>query len=87
MNCPHHVQIYASQPHSYRDLPLKFMENAGDYRDEKTGELHGLSRVRSFTQDDSHAFVAEDQVKTVATELVEASREMYGVFDMELKFR
>ncbi|HVV66669.1 MAG TPA: threonine--tRNA ligase [Candidatus Saccharimonadales bacterium] len=87
MNCPHHVQIYASQPRSYRDLPLKFMENAGDYRDEKTGELHGLSRVRSFTQDDSHAFVAEDQVKDVATELVEASREMYSVFDMELKFR
>lgn len=87
MNCPHHVQIYASQPRSYRDLPLKFMENAGDYRDEKTGELHGLSRVRSFTQDDSHAFVAEEQVKAVATELVEASREMYGVFGMELKFR
>lgn len=87
MNCPHHVQIYASQPRSYRDLPLKFMENAGDYRDEKTGELHGLSRVRSFTQDDSHAFVAENQVKAVATELVEASREMYGVFGMELKFR
>lgn len=87
MNCPHHVQLYASQPRSYRDLPLKFMENAGDYRDEKTGELHGLSRVRSFTQDDSHAFVTEGQVKAVATELVEASKEMYGVFDMELKFR
>ncbi len=87
MNCPHHVQIYASQPRSYRDLPLKFMENAGDYRDEKTGELHGLSRVRSFTQDDSHAFVAENQIKEVATALVHASQEMYEVFDMELKFR
>jgi threonyl-tRNA synthetase len=87
MNCPHHVQIYASQPRSYRDLPLKYMENAGDYRDEKTGELHGLSRVRSLTQDDSHAFVADSQIKAVATELVEASREMYAVFDMELKFR
>lgn len=87
MNCPHHVQIYASQPRSYRDLPLKYMENAGDYRDEKTGELHGLSRVRSFTQDDSHAFVAEDQIKQVATGLVEASQEMYSVFDMNLKFR
>jgi threonyl-tRNA synthetase len=63
------------------------MENAGDYRDEKKGELHGLSRARSFTQDDSHAFVAEDQVKAVATELVEASKEMYEVFNMELKFR
>lgn len=87
MNCPHHVQIYNSQPRSYRDLPLKLMENAGDYRDEKTGELHGLSRVRSFTQDDSHAFVAEGQIKAVATELVEASREMYSVFGMDLKFR
>lgn len=87
MNCPHHVQLYASQPRSYRALPLKYMENAGDYRDEKTGELHGLSRVRSFTQDDSHAFVADNQIKTVATELVEASREMYSVFGMDLQFR
>lgn len=87
MNCPHHVQLYASQPRSYRDLPLKYMENAGDYRDEKTGELHGLSRVRSFTQDDSHAFVAQDQIKQVASELVEASAEMYNVFGMKLSFR
>ena len=87
MNCPHHIQIYASQPRSYRDLPLKLMENAGDYRDEKTGELHGLSRVRSFTQDDSHSFVAKDQVKAVATELVDAAKEMYSEFDMKLKFR
>ncbi len=87
MNCPHHVQLFASQPRSYRDLPVKYMENAGDYRDEKTGELHGLSRVRSFTQDDSHAFVADYQIKTVATELVEAAQEMYGVFGMELSFR
>jgi len=63
------------------------MENAGDYRDEKTGELHGLSRVRSFTQDDSHAFVAQEQIKSVATELVEASQEMYSVLGMSLKFR
>ncbi|TXG78203.1 threonine--tRNA ligase [Patescibacteria group bacterium] len=87
MNCPHHVQLYLSQPRSYRDLPLKLMENAGDYRDEKTGELHGLSRVRSFTQDDSHAFVMDSQIKAVATELVEASQEMYAVFGMELTFR
>lgn len=87
MNCPHHVQLYASRPRSYRDLPLKLMENAGDYRDEKTGELHGLSRVRSFTQDDSHAFVAQQQIKQVATELVEASQEMYSVFGMNLSFR
>lgn len=87
MNCPHHIQIFASQPRSYRDMPLKLMENAGDYRDEKTGELHGLSRVRSFTQDDSHAFVREDQIKQVAGELVEAANHMYEVFGMELAFR
>lgn len=87
MNCPHHIQIYAAQPHSYRQLPLKYMENAGDYRDEKTGELHGLSRVRSFTQDDSHVFAREDQIGQVATELVEAANEMYSLLDMQLKFR
>ena len=86
MNCPHHIQIYASQPRSYRQLPIKYMENAGDYRDEKTGELHGLSRVRSMTQDDSHVFAREDQIKQVATELVEAAHEMYTQLDMKLKF-
>lgn len=87
MNCPHHIQIYASSPRSYRELPLKYMENAVDYRDEKTGELHGLSRVRAFTQDDSHAFVREDQIKQVATELVEAAQDMYKNLGMGLKFR
>lgn len=87
MNCPHHIQIFASQPRSYRDMPIKLMENAGDYRDEKTGELHGLSRVRSFTQDDSHAFVRQSQIKQVASELVEAAKHMYDVFGMQLSFR
>jgi len=87
MNCPHHIQIYASQPRSYRNLPVKYMENAGDFRDEKTGELHGLSRIRAFTQDDSHAFVTDSQIKTVVSELVQASKEMYEVFNMNLKFR
>lgn len=85
MNCPHHIQIYASQPRSYRQLPIKYMENAADFRDEKTGELHGLSRVRSMTQDDSHAFVREDQIKQVATELVEAAHDIYDRLDMPLK--
>lgn len=62
MNCPHHNQIYASQPRSYKDLPIKYFETTTVYRDEKTGELGGLSRVRSITQDDSHAYVGEDQV-------------------------
>ncbi len=87
MNCPHHIQIYASQPRSYRNLPVKYMENAVDYRDEKTGELHGLGRVRAFTQDDSHAFVAEGQIEQVASELVEAAQEMYKQLNMQLKFR
>lgn len=87
MNCPHHIQIFNSRPRSYREMPIKFMENAADYRDEKTGELHGLSRVRAFTQDDSHAFVREDQIKQVATELIDASQQMYGRLEMGLKFR
>ena len=87
MNCPHHIQIYASQPRSYRELPVKYMENAIDYRDEKTGELHGLSRVRAFTQDDSHVFAREDQIEQVATELVEAAQDMYRQLGMDLKFR
>ncbi len=87
MNCPHHTQIYSSQPRSYKDLPIRFMENTTDYRDEKSGELHGLSRVRSLTQDDSHVFCSEDQIGTEVSELVHAAQEMYEEFDMKLKFR
>lgn len=87
MNCPHHIQIYKSKPRSYRDMPVSFMENASDYRDEKTGELHGLSRVRAFTQDDSHAFVRTGQIKQVATQLIQASQDMYGLLEMGLRFR
>lgn len=56
MNCPHHAQIFASRPRTYREMPVRYMEATTDYRDEKTGELGGLSRVRSLTQDDSHVF-------------------------------
>ena len=87
MNCPHHVQIYASQQRSYRDLPLSYMENATVYRDEKSGELHGLSRVRSITMDDNHAFVREDQIEEVVGALIDAQREMYAALDMKLSFR
>lgn len=87
MNCPHHTQIYASQQRSYRDLPVRFMENTTDYRDEKSGELHGLSRVRSLTQDDSHVFCREDQLEAEATALVKAAQEMYENLKMDLKFR
>jgi len=61
MNCPHHTQIYASKPRSYRDMPVRFLETTTDYRDEKTGELGGLNRVRSLTQDDSHVFCRHDR--------------------------
>ncbi len=63
MNCPHHTQIYASRARSYRDLPQRYAETTMCYRDEQTGELHGLSRVRSFTQDDAHVFCRTTQVK------------------------
>ncbi|HET9850254.1 MAG TPA: threonine--tRNA ligase [Candidatus Saccharimonadales bacterium] len=87
MNCPHHIQIYASRPRSYRDLPVKFLETTTDYRDEKTGELQGLSRVRSITQDDSHAFCREDQIEAVINELISAAKEMYQTLRMNLKAR
>ena len=63
MNCPHHCEIYASQPRSYKDLPLRLAEFGTVYRYEQSGELHGLTRVRSFTQDDAHIFCTPDQLK------------------------
>ncbi len=64
MNCPHHTQLYARKPHSYRELPQKYSETTMCYRDEQTGELHGLSRVRAFTQDDAHVFCRTTQVRS-----------------------
>jgi len=63
MNCPHHCEIYAHRPHSYKELPLRIAEFGTVYRYEQSGELHGLSRVRGFTQDDAHIFCTEDQLK------------------------
>lgn len=63
MNCPHHTQIYASRSRSYRDMPQRYAETTTCYRDEQTGELHGLSRVRAFTQDDAHVFCRPSQTK------------------------
>jgi threonyl-tRNA synthetase len=86
MNCPHHNQIYASNPRSYKDLPIKYFETTTVYRDEKTGELGGLSRVRSITQDDSHAYVREDQVAEVVGQLVQNVNAIYtNELDMPLK--
>lgn len=63
MNCPHHCEIYKSKPHSYRDLPVRYAEFGTVYRYEQSGELHGLTRVRGFTQDDAHIFCRPDQLK------------------------
>ncbi len=63
MNCPHHCEIYKTKPRSYRDLPLRLAEFGTVYRYEQSGELHGLTRVRGFTQDDAHIFCRPDQVK------------------------
>jgi threonyl-tRNA synthetase len=87
MNCPHHTQIYASRPRSYRELPMKFLETATVYRDEKSGELQGLARVRSINMDDSHAFCREDQIEGIVKELIEAAQELYKTIGMGLKFR
>ena len=75
MNCPHHCEIYKSKPHSYKDLPLRYAEFGTVYRYEQSGELHGLTRVRGFTQDDAHIFCTPDQVKS----------EFFGVMDIVMK--
>jgi len=87
MNCPHHQQIYASRPHSYKELPIKYMETTTIYRDEKAGELLGLSRVRSVTQDDSHTFCTPDQISEVYQELIDITKKFYDVLGMKYRAR
>jgi len=87
MNCPHHAQIYASRPRSYRDLPIRYLETTTVYRDEKTGELGGLDRVRSITQDDSHVFCSPDQVEAEVSSLMATARELYSTVAMKLRVR
>ncbi len=87
MNCPHHTRIYASRARSYRDLPLRYLETTTVYRDEKTGELGGLNRVRSITQDDSHVFCRKDQIEGEINGLLAAARELYAAVDMKLRVR
>ncbi len=87
MNCPHHAQIYAGRPRSYRDLPVRYLETTTDYRDEKTGELGGLDRVRALTQDDSHVFCSPDQVEGEISNLLATARELYGSISMALRVR
>jgi threonyl-tRNA synthetase len=87
MNCPHHTRIYAARPRSYRDLPLRYLETTTVYRDEKTGELGGLNRVRSITQDDSHVFCRPDQIENEINNLLNAASELYAVVGMKLRVR
>ncbi len=76
MNCPHHTQIYASSPRSWRDLPVRFHETTTVYRDEKTGQLSGLTRVRSITQDDGHTFLRPDQIEEEFDTLLAMQRQV-----------
>ena len=87
VSCPHHAQIFASSPRSYKELPIKYLETTMVYRDERKGELGGLSRVRSITQDDSHVFCTEEQVGDFFGELIESAKDLYRHVDMKLKLR
>jgi threonyl-tRNA synthetase len=87
MNCPHHIQIYAARPRSYRELPIRYMESTVQYRDEKKGELNGLSRVRSISIDDAHIFCRLEDIEREFTVIMEMIKEMYGVFDMKFRAR
>ncbi len=87
MNCPHHQQIYASKPRSYKELPVKYMETTTVYRDEKAGELLGLLRVRSITQDDSHTFCTPDQIEQIYQELIDVTKEFYKTVGMKIRAR
>lgn len=87
VNCPHHTQIYAASPRSYRDLPIKYLETTTVYRDEKSGELGGLNRVRAITQDDSHVFATENQVEAIFAELIEDAQTLYSSLGLSLSLR
>ena len=85
MNCPHHTQIYARRPWSYRELPQRYANTTMCYRDEQSGELNGLSRVRAFTQDDAHAFCRESQVKEEFLKVWNIIEEFYSTFGFKPK--
>lgn len=87
MNCPHHIQIYLSKPRSYKELPLRLSEFATVYRNEKSGEMHGLLRVRSITQDDSHIFCREDQIEQEINIILTIFREVLKTFGFKYKMR
>ena len=83
MNCPHHCEVFAWKPRSYKDLPLRIAEFGTVYRYEKSGELHGLTRVRSFTQDDAHIFCRPDQVKGEFMRVMDIIKAVFSIFNFE----
>ena len=83
MNCPHHCEVYARKPRSYKDLPLRIGEFGTVFRYEKSGELHGLTRVRTFTQDDAHIFVRSDQVKSEFENVIDVILKVFKIFGFE----
>ncbi len=83
MNCPHHCEIYNSKPHSYKDLPLRYAEFGTVYRYEQSGELHGLTRVRGFTQDDAHIFCRPDQLKEEFIKVIDIVLYIFKTLDFE----
>lgn len=87
MNCPHHTQLYKRKKWSYRELPQRYANTTMCYRDEQTGELHGLSRLRAFTQDDAHVFCRASQVKEEMNAVWDIIQKFYGVFGFELSVR
>jgi threonyl-tRNA synthetase len=87
MNCPQHTQIFASKPRSYKDLPIRIADFAQLYRDEKTGELSGLSRLRGFSQDDGHCFCTEDQIKDEFKSVLSAIEKAMKTYGMNYKIR
>lgn len=87
MNCPHHTQIYDSRPRSYKELPIRYRETTMVYRDEQSGELGGLTRVRSITQDDAHVFCRYSQVKDETLKVWDIIERFYSAQNMELSVR
>ena len=83
MNCPHHCEVYARKPRSYKDLPLRIAEFGTVFRYEKSGELHGLTRVRTFTQDDAHIFVRPEQVRTEFENVIDVILKVFKIFGFE----
>ncbi len=87
MNCPQHTQIYASKPRSYRDLPIRYSDFAVLYRDERPGEMSGLTRLRAFSQDDGHIFCREDQIESEIEHVLEAIEKALAVYNVEYWMR